>query len=171
MTGRPVCYHIIPDIRTPCFTGLEIMEAMKNVLHSQIQLSITADSFFASIGWLRANQTLPVTFGLSSLDLGRLTELFSHNLEQNQNRVFTDEKVVVSVWIDNKVVMAASTAFTAEQNTQHEKSLQHMGVDTSGLIPILSESSARNLASVLSTKELKALAQKCGCSTGTHSTK
>jgi hypothetical protein len=134
------------------------MEAMKNVLPSQVQLSITADSFFASIGWLRANQTLPVTFGLPSLDLGRLTELFSHNLEQNQNRVFTDGKVVVSVWIDNKVVMAASTAFTAEQNTQHEKSLQHMGVDTSGLIPILSESSAQNLASVLSTKELKALA-------------
>jgi hypothetical protein len=67
--------------------------------------------------------------------------------------------------------MAASTAFTAEQNTQHEKSLQHIGVDTSDLIPILSESSARNLASVLSTKELKSLAQKCGCSTGTHSTK
>jgi hypothetical protein len=67
--------------------------------------------------------------------------------------------------------MAASTAFTAEQNTQHEKSLQYIGMDTIGLIPILSKSSAQNLASVLSTKELKALAQKCECSTGTHSTK
>jgi hypothetical protein len=123
MTGPPVCYHIIPDIRTPCFTGLEIMEAMINVLPSQVQLSITADCFFVLIGWLRANQTLPVTFGLSSLDLGRLTELFSHNLEQNQYKVLTDEKVVISVWIDNKVVIAASTAFTAEQNTQHEKCL------------------------------------------------
>lgn len=162
-SGRPVVFYLLPDLRTPCFTGGETMDAALRQMPPNRTTSVTADSFFCNLNWLRAHPNCPVTFGVASNDVPELS-LFSHNLHHHEYRLFTDGKIVLSLWLDNKLVITASNMFDLISPTTKQV---YRGSDCSNSEPVLSEHTV-DVFGLLSLEELKALARRCGVSTGKY---
>jgi hypothetical protein len=156
-------YYLLPDLRTPCFTPAETIDAVINQMPSQSVVSITTDSFFASLNWLRAHPNHPVTFGVAAGDVPEIS-IFSHNMHHHEYRLFTDGEILLSFWLDNKLVITASNMFNCYAPTTRRI---YRGTDCSNLEPCLSLSAIGHL-SQLSGEDLKELARMCGITTGTN---
>lgn len=161
LSGRPVVYHVLPDIRKPCYTGIETMDTLLKLWPSDAKISTTADSFFCNLNWLR-NHSEPVTFAVPA-DNFPYTQLFANNLRWHEYRVFTDGKIILTFWLDNKLVITASNAFQAIPPAGGEAN--YRGVDCSDLQPHLSVAAIQKLNSTFTLEELKALAARSSVST------
>ncbi len=172
VTGRPVVYHILPDLNKPFYRPVEVMEAMALALPSSGHISVTADSFFSSLGFLRSHPDLMVTFGCAQNDIAAFLPLWTHKLFYHNYRVFTDGQVVISLWKDNALVLTGSTAYIPivggiyPSRSAREAKRVARRTDLSGLPPILSEEDTEALIKHVSTSGLQAIAKRIGESSG-----
>jgi hypothetical protein len=75
------------------------------------QIPITADSWFSNLGWLESSPT-PTTLAMKKKSHSPLFRVITHNLRPKEYRVFTNGKVVVSIFHSDQILKVASTAFT-----------------------------------------------------------
>lgn len=112
LSGRPVVIFVLPDIRTPCFTGTETLNILLKKWPTDTMISTTADSFFCNLEWLRNHPSNPSTFAVPA-DHFPFTDLMAKDLKWHEYRVFTNGRIILSFWLDNKLVITASSAFVA----------------------------------------------------------
>jgi hypothetical protein len=110
--SKPIVYYVLPDLMTSCFTGIETMDVLLQQWPYDVKISTTADSFFCNLNWLRNNTNTSVTFTVP-VDHFPLVSLFAKSLKWYQYCVFTDGKIIVSLWLDNKLVITTSNALKA----------------------------------------------------------
>jgi len=156
-TGKPIVYHVVPDIRIPVHTSVEIMDLMIEFAPAD-QYTLVADAFFPSLGWIQSHPTIDFIFSLSPQDLP-FFDLFSHGLEYHNYRIFKKDNLLISIWVDNKTMICISNCFVAENSEEG----RYRGSNFSK--PILSVDDIKLLAK-LSSNGLKSLAKRCGVSQG-----
>lgn len=161
-SGLPVCFQALPDIRTPCFTGSELLEWATKVVPKKKLVSLTADSFFGSLPWLNSHKSFPYTLSLDPTDLP-LVELFAYQLKHKEYRTYSNGELVISVWLDNKLMVTASSLVKPPITKSQER--LHRGFDVSDATPSLSLEAVETLQE-LSGEDLKTLAKMCGKSQG-----
>lgn len=99
ITKRPVCYHILPDLRNPKYAPHEVLTDLYDNLPPHTSVSTTIDAYFGSISWLNLHhEDRLVTMALNSAHYPAMVELFSHQLRLHQYRTYTNGKVIVTVW-------------------------------------------------------------------------
>jgi hypothetical protein len=111
-SGLPVVYHLLPALCTPIYTGTEIMDILTSQIPPNTTYSLSANSHFGNIGWLEAHRNQHITVALTTNDTLGLGPLFSYNLPYRQYRVFSNGKVLFSVWKDNSVIFTLSSSFS-----------------------------------------------------------
>ncbi len=161
-TGRPVLWHLIPDLRIPVLRPDEIMEAMVAVWPDR-PITVTTDCYFTHIGWLEKHKDLPFTSSLASNDLATLWPLLTYNLQYHQYRMFQIGDMIATFWFDNKVVANITTAFTIEKDDVQQG--YHRGTDLTGLKRSLTLHSIPILLQ-LGLEDLQALAFNSGHTAG-----
>jgi hypothetical protein len=102
-------FHFIPEITTKHLGAYAALDNFKQVLPKKI--SLTCDSWFGMKSWMEFNNHLPVTMSMSSNQGDGLWQLFSHNLQRNQFRTFSNNKILVTVFLDEGLLVTASTMF------------------------------------------------------------
>jgi hypothetical protein len=165
-SGRPVLWHLIPDIQHPVLTPEQVISAMVQVWPEDTAASLTTDCLFTHLGWLINHADLPITAAMAQNDIGKLWPLLTYQLKYHEYRQFYLDLLLLTFWKDNAVVATATTAF--KPNTT-ELGLEGTirGQNLSGLKPVLSLNGAIQLSTSLSLEDLKALAYRCGCSSCT----
>lgn len=156
-TGRPVLYHMIPEMRIPPHTGSEILEAMLQA-KPQTTFSITADSWFTSLGFLKTHPDVPLIFALSKSKVETEVLIFGQDLRLHEYRVFTKGNLHISIWLDEALLICASNNFR-EQGQRGRGPF--IGVDSDPVRPLLSESDVSKLEQ-LSSEGLSSLAGALG---------
>jgi len=96
-TSHPYCYHFVPDI-LESLSVANILHEFHQVLPSPTRPPITADSWFGNLGWLESSPNHFTTFAMKKKTCSHLFRVITHNLKPNEFRVFTNGKVVVSVF-------------------------------------------------------------------------
>jgi hypothetical protein len=76
-----------------------------------LSFTLTGDSWYGSLGWLRSHKHVPCTLALSSTSNPHLYNIFTHNLERNEYRVFENNGVLICSYGGEKVMTTATTAF------------------------------------------------------------
>lgn len=162
-TSRPVCYHVLPELRIPKYSPFDVLTDLYNNLPEDTRVSSTVDAYFGSVSWLmnHIDDSL-VTMALNSARHLDMMELFGHQLQPHQYRTFTNERLMVTIWKDTKMLMTASNEFTFEPTGQ----ITVTGIDTSNIQPLLSEGSIQVLHQQLTLEELQNLAKALGVSAG-----
>jgi hypothetical protein len=157
-SGRPVLWHLIPDIQNPVLTPEQVISAMVQVWPE--------DRLFIPSFRLAYQSRLPITAAMAQNDIGKLWPLLTYQLKYHEYRQFYLDLLLLTFWKDNAVVATATTAF--KPNTT-ELGLEGTirGQNLSGLKPVLSLNGAIQLSTSLSLEDLKALAYRCGCSSCT----
>jgi len=62
-TGRVVCYHVFPDMVVPHLTPSQIMDSVDAIWPLNMpKISITADSYFTSLGWMEKSSSTASDF-------------------------------------------------------------------------------------------------------------
>lgn len=159
---RPVCYHIIPDLTIPHIGGSAVLNTMiKEKPDNATGITLCADSFFTSLGWLKSHPQMKSVFAISKVKNESLFNLFSHDLDFNEYRVFSNGSIMVSVWLDNKLMICAST--THKWSPNPEGTLR--GYTPMTREPIISMEGTNTLKQ-LSISDLQALASNMGLPSG-----
>ena len=140
-------------------TSLNVLRAM--TVHHPIdsKISITADAFFSTLGWLNSNP-LPTIFSMASSDLATLLPLFTYDLKYHHHRMFYNGRTLLSFWYDNSVMICGSNRFTISEIPNERLE----GIDRSSFTPILEKADLQKLCEI-SSEGLKAIARKMGEST------
>ena len=156
-TSLPICYSVFPDVNDRTMTPRNVLDQTVGAMTPGT--SIVADSFFSSMGWLQSKQHVPTLFSMTNSDLSELAMLFTHNLRFHQYRVFSNDKVMVSVWSDNSIIMCGSNRFQvgleAKQNLANKL-----------YSPIVEEGEMKIMVNALKLETLREIARKIGESTG-----
>ena len=155
-TNNPVVYHIIPDIVLPHFTGTQIVESMIQVIPSQYDATVTLDSFFVDLNFVQA-QDHKIIASLSSNHEQAMMELFQQDLKHHEYRVFSNDKVTVTLFLDNKMMVTCTNAVSF---SDPEEGIRH-GCNVSTTKPRLSIKGAQILQQ-LDLDDLKSLSKSCG---------
>jgi hypothetical protein len=164
-SGRPVLWHILPDLRVPCIPPTEVLDAMLRVWPENTNVSVTADAFFTSLTWLRAHSNLSITMGVPARELAKLVPLLTHNLEYHDYRIFTDGTLILNMWRDNTTVTTVTTAFKSTP-PDNAGEIRIRGHDLTGQIPQLSVEATKILGT-LPSADLRILAKMTGSVLGT----
>lgn len=162
-TGQPAVFHLLPDLREPTYGGRELLDSIRNVLPPGFKISLTADSFFGTLTWLEARKEEFFTLAISKSSDPALVMLLSHNLGHHQYRTFTNGNVVLTLWMDEDLVVTASTRYKVNEPEAGRGEGRYKGVNMSGLTPFLSLESIHHL-SQLPHSELQSLARRSGVS-------
>ncbi len=85
------------------------MEQFRMVLPKNV--SITCDSWFGTKSWLKYHKSISATLAMPDTQGGGLWQLFSHNLKLHQYCSFTNNKFIITVFKDKKLLKTASTVF------------------------------------------------------------
>jgi hypothetical protein len=146
-------YHVLPDIRRPVFTATNVLDAMEAQLPDDLRTTIYCDAFFTCIPWFKNCRHQFV----ASLSKTRFNSIFYHHLKSHQYRVYQHGSLVVSVWVDNNVVVTLTNRY----NVVDKNSVVVGGIDTSGLRPLLNAADTQSLCA-LSLEGLQALTAAVG---------
>jgi hypothetical protein len=159
---RSICYNVLHDITIPHPGGPHIVEQIEAQRPPNATgITLCADSYFTSFGWMESNLDKPAVFSFSKTRLDSVADLFSHDLNHHQYRVFKKGEVLLSIWADNKVMMCASTAHTnTPANQGHLR-----GHVIAPLVPLISQQGVAVLQQ-LSGDDLHALCSRMGVSAG-----
>lgn len=161
VTNRPVCYHVLPELRIPKYTPSEVLTDLHNLLPDDNQVSCTVDAFFGSLPWLsNHHENVSMTMALNSGHYSDLVELFGYQLQPHQYRTFTDGKLILTLWKDNKLMFTVSNEFEYIETNE----VDYRGIDTTTIEPLLSKESIELIAQGLSSAELSGLATALGVS-------
>lgn len=162
-TGHPIVYMIIPDIRIPFFTGAEVMDnIVANMPPKEVE--VVSDSFFGNWDWMKRFPLFNFTSAINFTKYEEELKVMAYNLKYNENRVFTDGKVMVSLFQDNKLMITASTFFSSTPPPLIT-SRSHKGVNTSTAPPLLTMEDTLALKN-LSVDGLRALSKALGYASG-----
>jgi len=116
-TGRVVCYHVFPDMVVPHLTPSQIMDSVDAIWPLNMpKISMTADSYFTSLGWMESHPQRQVTFAISKSKLEPIIKLFSGDLLLHQYRVFQKGDILLSLWQDNSLVICATNTYHVTNN-------------------------------------------------------
>ena len=154
----PLCFSVVPDTEEQCIPSNHVLERMNNHLPVNSKVSITCDSFFSSLGWLESHPNRPTLFSLNSNDLSVLLPLFRHKLKFHEFRMFTNNKIIVSLWMDSELVVCATNRFRMA-NVPDQKTT--VGVNMTGYDPICDQSELQAVAN-LKIDTLKEIAKRMG---------
>lgn len=160
-TGQPIVYHVIPDLRIPFYGGKEVLDEMALVLPEGRTISITADAFFGTPSWLKAQEKGFYTLSCSSVCEQSLFPLFASDLGPKEYRNFFNGINVVTLWQDNVLVITTSNLHTPQPLPHHDLQGRYRGVNLTGRTPILSIESIQKLMT-FPHEELKAMAKAMG---------
>ena len=160
--GRPVCYHIIPDLTIPHIGGASVLNMMiKEKPDNATGITLCADSFFTSLGWLKSHPDTNSVFAISKARHESLFDLCAYKLDFNEYRVFSNGNILVSIWFDNKMMICGSTA---------HKWLPNLEGTLRGYSPVQPEPiismEGTNTLKQLSIADLQALSSNMGLSQG-----
>lgn len=154
-TKRPFCVYFCMDVDSSAINVATILDQTKEILPSW--LTIIADSWFGSLGWMEKNSKLALTFAIQENQQSHIWDVFAHDLQQQQYRMFTNGKIILSVYKDASLVRTASTCFTAKPpRTEPPTILQQIR-----LPPRLSEAAMEKLRD-FSLLDLQSLAYAVG---------
>lgn len=118
--------------------------------------------FFGNLARLDTNpEQRFATYSLSAASHTAMKELFCYNLGPHEYRTFTNDRVIITVWHDNKQLMTASTEFTYQSVAKGV----HRGIDLTNQTPILSIATIEALLKTATREELQTLAKSCGLAT------
>jgi len=84
--------------------------------HSKTEMS--ADSYFTSLGWIESHPDLPVTLAMAKGRIENLIPIFSKDLTVHEYRVFSKGDIMLSIWMDNNMVISATNMFTYEDSPE-----------------------------------------------------
>ena len=118
----PVCYYVLPDIASSCYTPREVMDVVIVNVPPGAQLSVTLDSLFATLGWLRCKSDISTYFSMGPAQLNGSYSAMVHNLNYGDYRLFADGKCVLSVWRDNAIHICGTNAASVSQSKSPDKS-------------------------------------------------
>jgi len=155
---RPVCYHVIPDLCTPHLTAAQIMEEIKGLWpapHSKTEMS--ADSLFTTLGWIQSNPEFPITMAMAKGKIENLIPIMTKGLTVHEYRVFSKGDILLSIWMDNNLVISASNMFTFEDSPEKAPHIN----DIRNPKPYLSFDAVERLEN-FRTDDLKSLNQRIG---------
>ncbi|MBA2655051.1 MAG: hypothetical protein H0U71_08325 [Gammaproteobacteria bacterium] len=160
-TNRPFYYYLLLDIQVPNLTSTEVLDNLVLRWKDPLQFTLSGDSYFGGIYWLLANQNYPTTLAIRTNDtaISHLLPLLGYQLKYQEYRIFKKGDVIVTLWLDNALVITASTAFVSTK--QHLLEGQYRGYVTSNILPSLSINGIQILEQ-LSCADLQALAKRLG---------
>ena len=141
-TKQPVCFTAMPDTQRSTLTSVQVLREMTSHHPVDTKVSITADAFFSSTGWLTTS-IIPTLFSMSSNDIAMLLPLFTHDLKYHQHRMFLNGHTLLSFWHDNSMMICGSNRFTVGAIPQDRKKVVNMGLTK----PIMTEEDLAKLAS------------------------
>ena len=107
---RPYCYHFIPDLANDKITPSLALDCTLQLLPRK-RTSVTADCWFGSLNWLEHNKDSLYTLAIGANQRPYLTRVFALNLKPSEWRTFTNDKIVMTVFADNKLMVTATTCF------------------------------------------------------------
>lgn len=163
-TGQPVAFHVIPDIRSPTYGGREVLDIVYDQLPADRILSITADSFFGNLNWMTTHQDRFLTLAIPKNSDPKLFELFSKDLAHHEFRSFAKGDLVVTLWLDESLVITASTRYKTKRPGESSREGSYRGIDFNSQREKLSLPTIHILEK-LPQDQLEILAKKCGIST------
>ena len=159
-SAMPVCFTVIPDTEASALTLTQVLRKLTSFHPPDALVSVTADSFFSSIGWLES-QPVPTLFSMSVNDIARLHPLFTHQLKYHEARVFSNGKTILSFWHDNSMLVCGTNRYEAKRIEEDRLET----VNRTGFTPIMDKTQLKKLGE-LNLEALKAIARKMGESTG-----
>ena len=74
-------------------------------------VSLTCDSWFGIKNWLKHYKSISTALTMHGTQVGGLWQLFNHNLKQHEYRTFTNNKLIINVFQDKKLLKTISTVF------------------------------------------------------------
>jgi hypothetical protein len=161
-SGHPIVFMVIPDIRIPFFTGTQVMDNVAANMPPRT-VSVVTDAFFGNLEWLQAHSAYNYTSALNfHHNLADFT-LLSHKLGYHQNRVFIYKDVVVSLFVDNNLMITASTVFQHQSLASAALTRHYRGINFASTQPRLTLEDTLKLK-VLSSDGLRALCKSLGYS-------
>lgn len=161
-SGHPIVYMVIPDTSVPFFTGTQIMDNVVANLPPRT-VSVVTDSFFGNLEWLQANSAYNFTSAINFHHNTAQFTLLSHGLTYHQNRVFAYKDIVVSLFLDNNLMITASTVFQHQSPASTALTRLYRGINFSNIPPRLTIEDTLKLKT-LSLNGLKALCKSLGYS-------
>jgi hypothetical protein len=177
ISNRPYCVGVLPDLRRPTYTDAEIFAWTEELLRDhrchpvcdcldQTAVDWTADKFFGNLAHLEAHPNQRMTLAISAKRLGAIGLIGKLGLKRGESRVFSKGNVLLSVYVDNKVLWTVSNCFGLKDSLDPD--LRYRGTNFVRNVPSLSEHAFQNLLQ-WSADDLARLADRLSLSTsGTH---
>ncbi len=129
--------------------------------------SLTADSWYGSLAWMKLQKEWPCTFSISSSHNSHLYELFTHGLKKGEYRVFENNGLFVCICYDTSIMTTATTACTLGKRYQDQyHHLRSTALQLLQIKPTLSEAGTQIIAT-MPLNDLQSLAAELGLAKGT----
>ena len=161
-SDRAYCVLLLPDIGVDPVTSTQALEVAKALLVKHPNTALCGDRWFGSIHWLAANPSTPSVLAISSIHHSHLWGVFGHKLAVGDYRVFSNGRILVTVFQDVDFVKTAANTFTiTDEQVDASSPLQSL-VETT---PRFSPDAVQVLAQ-LSASDLKVVANAFGVAPG-----
>lgn len=148
LTQKPYCFNFLPDLLRPAIGVSTALTSAFNLFRSGPTTALTADSWFGSFNWAITHASDLYTFALSSSVEPELCEFFGKNLKQGEYRLFSNSRIIISIYFDVAIVRTVTNCYEVVGKAMSPPA--HTSLEAAGVMPRLS---AEGMSLLLSLKQ------------------